>query len=174
MDRGRDFVPGERVGRVLDRLAGAHELRQRIIYDNGPEFLSFAMAVWAEERNVEIDYIETGMTVQNCLVESFNGKLRDECLNENLFTSIGDRVQNVRTWRKRCNAERPRSSLGRLTPRQFSRTDIATGTQEGVTSLLWDGTGLCPDGPGGPAPGTSSSKHSGFRPKTTFRESLAR
>ena len=49
-------IPGERVGLVLDRLAGAHELRPRIIYDNGPEFLSFAMAVWAEERNVEIGY----------------------------------------------------------------------------------------------------------------------
>jgi putative transposase len=113
-------IPGERVVRVLDRLAEAHGLPQRIICDNGPEFLSFAIAVWAEERNVEIDYIEPGKPVQNCFVESFNGTFRDECLNENLFTSVGDAVRKVRTWWKSYNEERPHSSLGGLTPREFA------------------------------------------------------
>lgn len=125
------LIPEER---VPDRLAEAHGLRQRIICDNGPEFLSFAMAVWAEERNVEIDYIETGKPVQNCFVESFNGTFRDECLNENRFTSVGDGVREVRTWWKRYNEERPYSSLGWLRPREFaagrvSRPDLKRGSR---------------------------------------------
>ena len=62
------------------------------------EFLSFALAVWAQDRGVELDYIEPGKPIQNCFAESFNGTFRDECLNENLFTSVGDAVRKVRAW----------------------------------------------------------------------------
>ena len=86
----------------------------------GPEFLSLALAVWAQDRGVELDYIEPGKPIQNCFAESFNGTFRDECLNENLFTSVGDAVRKVRTWWKSYNEERPHSSLGGLTPREFA------------------------------------------------------
>jgi len=113
-------IPGERVVRVLDRLAEVHGLPQRVICDGGPEFLSFALPVWAEEQNVEINYIEPGKPEQNCFVESFNGTFRDEYLNENLFTSVGNAVRNVRTWWKSYNEGRPHASLGGLTPREFA------------------------------------------------------
>jgi len=113
-------IPGDRVVRVLDEAAEAHGLPQRIVCDNGPEFLSFAVAVWAQDRGVELDYIEPGKPVQNCFVESFNGTFRDECLNENLFTSLGDAARKIRAWWKSYNEERPHSSLGGLTPREFA------------------------------------------------------
>jgi len=113
-------IPGDRVVRVLDQLAETHGLPQRIVCDNGPEFLSFALAVWAQDRGVELDYIEPGKPIQNCFIESFNGTFRDECLNENLFTSVEDAVRKVRTWWKSYNEERPHSSLGGLTPREFA------------------------------------------------------
>lgn len=113
-------IPGDRVVRVLDRLAEAHGLPQRIVCDNGPEFLSYALAVWAEEREIELDCIEPGKPTQNCFAESFKGTLRDECLNENLFTSVGDATRKIRAWWKSYNEERPHSSLGGLAPREFA------------------------------------------------------
>jgi len=113
-------IPGDRAVRVLDRLAEVHGLPKRIICDNGPEFLSFALAVWAQDKGIELDYIEPGKPTQNCFVESFNGTFRDECLNENLFTSVGDAARKIRDWWKIYNEERPHSSLGGLTPREFA------------------------------------------------------
>lgn len=113
-------IPGDRVVRVLEGLAEVHGLPQRIICDNGPEFLSFVLAVWAQDRGIDLDYIEPGKPTQNCFVESFNGTFRDECLNENLFTSVADTARKIRAWWKSYNEERPHSSLGGLTPREFA------------------------------------------------------
>lgn len=109
-------IPGERVVRVLDRLGQVHGLPDRIVCDNGPEFLSLAMATWAEDRGVEIDFIEPGKPIQNCFAESFNGTFRDECLNEHWFTSLGDAQEKIEAWWRKYNRERPHSSLGGLTP----------------------------------------------------------
>jgi putative transposase len=73
----------------------------------GPEFLSFSTRVWAQGRGLEVDCIEPGKPVQNWLVESFKGTFRDECLNENLFTSVGDAVRKVRAGWKSYNEGRP-------------------------------------------------------------------
>ena len=113
-------IPGERVARILEQLAEAHDVPKRIVSDNGPEFLSIAMATWAEDRGVELDFIEPGKPVQNAFVESFNGTFRDECLNEHWFTSLRDAKEKIEAWRKRYNEERPHSSLGGLTPREFA------------------------------------------------------
>lgn len=113
-------IPSDRVVRVLDQLAEAHGLPRRLVTDNGPEFLSIALATWAEERSVELDFIEPGKPIQNCFVESFNGTFRDECLNENWFTSVEDAREKIETWRQSYNSERPHSSLGGLTPSEFA------------------------------------------------------
>jgi putative transposase len=113
-------IPGERVVRVLERLAEVHGLPKRITCDNGPEFVSVALATWAEERGVELDFIEPGKPVQNCFIESFNGTFRDECLNEHWFTSLEDAEEKILGWWRRYNEERPHSSLGVKTPREFA------------------------------------------------------
>ena len=109
-------IPGDRVVRVLDQLGEAHGLPRRIVCDNGPEFLSLALLTWAEDNEVEIDFIEPGKPTQNCFVESFNGTFRDECLNEHWFTSLGDAQEKIEAWWRQYNQERPHSSLGGLTP----------------------------------------------------------
>lgn len=113
-------IPGDRVVRVLDRLAEVHGLPRRITCDNGPEFISIALATWAEARGVEIDFIDPGKPVQNCFAESFNGTFRDECLNEHWFTSLSDAQTKIEAWRTRYNEERPHSSLGGRTPQEFA------------------------------------------------------
>ena len=86
----------------------------------GPEFISMALATWAEERGVEIDFIDPGKPVQNAFAESFNGTFRDECLNEHWFTSLRGAWEKIEAWRRRYNEERPHSSLGGLAPREFA------------------------------------------------------
>jgi putative transposase len=113
-------IPGDRVVRVLDRLAESYGIPKRIVIDNGPEFLSIALATWAEDRGVELDFIDPGKPVQNCFVESFNGTFRDECLNEHWFTSLADARQRIEAWRRLYNEERPHSSLGGATPMEFA------------------------------------------------------
>ena len=113
-------IPGDRVVRVLEQLGEAHGLPRRITCDNGPEFLSHALSTWAEDRGIDLDYIDPGKPVQNCFAESFNGTFRDECLNEHWFTSLEDARRKIERWRRRYNEERPHSSLGELTPREFA------------------------------------------------------
>ena len=78
------------------------------------------MATWAEERGVELDFIDPGKPVQNAFAESFNGTFRNECLNEHWFTSLEDAIVKVEEWRQKYNQERPHSSLGGLTPLEFA------------------------------------------------------
>lgn len=111
---------GVRVARVLDHVI---EERGRtpaaIVMDNGPELTSKALDQWAYSRGVRLHFIDPGKPIQNCFVESFNGRLRDECLNEHWFTSIYDARQTVETWRVDYNGVRPHSSLGNQTPEEF-------------------------------------------------------
>ncbi len=113
---------GWRVRRVLDRIAKERGLPQAIVLDNGPEFRGRALAAWSEARGVRLEFIQPGKPVQNAYVESFNGRLRDECLNANWFTSLSDARQKIETWRQDYNQQRPHSSLDYLSPAEFART----------------------------------------------------
>ena len=114
-------LPGARVAQVLDGLGGARGLPNTIVCDNGPEFTGSALDWWAHERGVRIAYIRPGKPVENAFIESFNGKFRDECLNENWFTSLEDAKEKIDVWRRDYNRNRPHSSLGNLTPEEFIR-----------------------------------------------------
>jgi len=113
---------GLRVRRVLDRIVSARGLPEAIVLDNGPEFRGRALAAWSEERGVRLEFIQPGKPVQNAYVESFNGRLRDECLNANWFTSLNDARCKIESWRQDYNQQRPHSSLDYLPPAEFART----------------------------------------------------
>lgn len=110
---------GVRVTRVLDRLKIERGLPVQIRSDNGPEFTSRAVEQWAYDNGVEWHFIEPGKPTENAYVESFNGKFRDECLNENWFTTLADARQKIEQWRKDYNQARPHSALGYRTPNEF-------------------------------------------------------
>lgn len=114
-------LPGERVARALDRIAAERGLPKSIVCDNGPEFIGQTVDFWAYRHGVSLSFIEPGKPVQNAYIESFNGKLRDECLNENYFTSLVDAQATIEAWRRDYNEVRPHQSLGDLTPAEFAK-----------------------------------------------------
>jgi putative transposase len=119
-------LPGRRVVRVLDELTATRATPQRIVTDNGPEFAGRDLDAWAFGR-VDHHFIAPGKPMQNGYVESFNGKLRDECLNENWFVSLADTRRVVETFRREYNEVRPHSALGNLTPAEYvARTELPT------------------------------------------------
>jgi putative transposase len=118
---------GLRVRRVLDRVVSERGLPEAIVLDNGPEFRSRALAAWSEERGVRLEFIQPGKPVQNAYVESFNGRLRDECLNANWFTNLNDARRKIEVWRRDYNQERPHSSLGYLSPTAFAKIRAEMG-----------------------------------------------
>jgi len=114
-------IGGERVVRTLDRLATTRELPASIVIDNGPEFAGKALDAWAYRNNVKLDFIRPGKPVENAFIESFNGRFRDECLNENWFLNLDDARALIEHWRVDYNHERPHSALGNLPPIEFAR-----------------------------------------------------
>lgn len=112
-------IPGQRVTRFLDQVSLHHGYPERIRVDNGPEFLSKDFTAWASKRGIRVEYIRPGKPADNCYIESFNGKLRDECLNENWFLSIKEAREIIEGWRGEYNEVRPHSSLGNCTPIEF-------------------------------------------------------
>lgn len=112
-------IPGARVVGVLERLAGTRGLPQAITIDNGPEFAGRALDEWAYRRGVKLNFIRPGKPVENAYAESFIGRLRDECLNENWFSNVKEARDTIETWRRDYNEVRPHSSLGNLSPREF-------------------------------------------------------
>lgn len=113
-------IPAVRVIDVLERLKEERGLPDIIMTDNGSEFTSRAFDSWAYARGIKIEYIQPGKPVQNCFIESFNGTLRDECLNMHWFLSLADAKREIKAWRKDYNHVRPHSSLGRLTPAEYA------------------------------------------------------
>lgn len=89
--------------------------------DNGPEFISRALDQWAYLNQVELDFSRPGKPTDDALIESFNGRLRQECLNQNWFMSLEEAGRIVEAWRREYNEERPRGSLGNLAPVEFAR-----------------------------------------------------
>lgn len=113
-------LPGLRVARVLDRLAKDRGLPKTITVDNGPEFAGKDLDQWAYKRGVRLHFIQPGRPVQNAFIESFNGRLRDECLNQNFFATLEDARLKIEVWRRDYNEDRPHTALGDMTPRQFA------------------------------------------------------
>ncbi len=114
-------LSGARVARELDGIIAARAKPSAIVSDNGTEFTSTAILRWSEERQVEWHYIAPGKPQQNAFAESFNGRLRDECLNETLFSSLPQARSVLAAWQADYNQTRPHSSLGNVPPVQFAR-----------------------------------------------------
>jgi putative transposase len=112
-------MSGKAVAKALERLSFDHPLPKVITVDNGSEFFSQAMDSWAYRRGVQLEFIRPGRPVENTFIESFNGRLRDECLNDNLFFSIDDARRKLEAWRTDYNTVRPHSSLGDRSPREL-------------------------------------------------------
>ena len=113
-------LPGRRVVSVLERLAEFRGLPQSVTVDNGPEFISKALDEWAYRQQLQLRFIAPGKPTQNAYVESFNGKFRDECLNEHWFLSMRHARDVIARWRQEYNEERPHSSLDDQTPNEFA------------------------------------------------------
>ena len=113
-------ISGHGVSRVLDRLALSRGLPKVIRTDNGKEFCGKAMVAWAHEHGVQLRLIEPGKPNQNAYIESFNGRLRDECLNEHWFPSLLHARTEIETWRREYNEERSKKALGGMTPSAYA------------------------------------------------------
>ncbi len=113
-------LSGLRVTRELDRLIAARGAPCTIVSDNGTEFTSMAILRWVQETGIDWHYIAPGKPTQNAFIESFNGKLRDECLNETLFSSLAEAREMLEAWQEDYNSQRPHSALGNLTPKEFA------------------------------------------------------
>ncbi len=113
-------MPGQRVVRLFSRLVDAYGKPKSIRTDNGPEFRSKAVQKWAETNGITMAFIEKGKPTQNALVESFNGKLRDECLDQTKFCCVLEAKRELETWRNFYNHERPHSSLKYMTPAAYA------------------------------------------------------
>ncbi len=118
-------MTGGRVVRVLERLRELRGLPQLLVMDNGPEFAGQALDVWAYEQGVKLHFIQPGKPVQNAFIESFNGKMRDECLNEHWFLSLGEARETIEAWRRDYNEVRPHTALGNRTPQEFTGAGAA-------------------------------------------------
>jgi putative transposase len=123
-------MSGQTVGEALDRAIGSSPPPRSITVDHGTEFMSRALEDWAWRRGVQLDFIRPGKPVENAYIESFNGKLRDECLNTNQFWSLDDAKQKIEAWRRDYNDHRPHGSLGNLTPTEFVRLRQETNTAD--------------------------------------------
>lgn len=112
-------LSGHRVVRVLNQLKDLGREPVSILTDNGPEFAGYTLYEWTTEHRVKHNFIQPGKPCQNGFIESFNGKLRDECLNEHLFESRFEAKRLIEDWREDYNSNRPHSSLNGLTPSEF-------------------------------------------------------
>jgi hypothetical protein len=121
-------LSGARVARELDSLAAVRGKPLTVVSDNGTELTSTSILRWSQERQVEWHYIMPGKPTQNAFVESFNGRLRDECLNETLFTSLAHARSILAAWKHDYNTIRQHSKLGGRTPAEID------GTNQGCTS----------------------------------------
>lgn len=113
-------LSGLRVTRELSGLIKHRGKPNTIVSDNGTELTSMAILQWCQETNIGWHYIQPGKPQQNGFVESFNGSFRDECLNETLFTSLGEARTKINQWKEDYNQNRPHSSLGNLTPNEYA------------------------------------------------------
>lgn len=112
---------GHRVVEVLQQISMERSLPKTIRLDNGPEFISKILDQWAYLNGVELDFSRPGKPTDNAFIEAFNGRLREECLNENWFLSLEDAREKINTWREEYNIRRPHGALGNLSPEEFTK-----------------------------------------------------
>lgn len=126
VDVGKSLRAGQVVN-CLNRLKITRGLPKIITVDNGSEFSGKEMDRWAYENKVELHFIRPGKPVENAYIESFNGRIRDECLNVNIFYTLDDAKEIIERWREDYNNWRPHSSLGYLSPMEYiSKTNSGT------------------------------------------------
>ncbi len=113
-------MSGQRVTRILEAVIERRGAPESIRCDNGPEFTSRRFVAWCAERKIQLIHIQPGKPMQNGHVESFNGRLRAECLNASWFRNMMDARSKIQTWQEQYNGERPHSSLGYRTPNEFA------------------------------------------------------
>jgi putative transposase len=111
---------GDRVVNVLERLSETRGLPEVITIDNGPEFAGKALDEWAYRKSIKLNFITPGKPVENAYAESFNGRLRDECLNTNWFMNLKQARNIIEDWRRDYNEVRPHSSLKNMTPMEYA------------------------------------------------------
>lgn len=132
---------GRRVVKTLEELIKEHGAPEEIISDNGTEFTSNIVLKWCHDRGQKWEYIQPGKPYQNGNAESFNGKLRDECLNENWFTNLEEARRLIEKWREEYNGLRPHSALNGRTPNEVASHFVASlekeNTKTGTSSVAW-------------------------------------
>ena len=132
-------LTGRHVVAVLERLKATQGLPQRIAVDNGPEFISKVLDAWTHENGVQLEFSRPGKPTDNAFIESFNSRLRQDCLNQHWFRSIGEAQTIIEAWRQDYNLNHPHSALGYSSPEMFVRQWRATDgecSQDG-----WEGAG---------------------------------
>ncbi len=136
-----DFsISGKRVARELDRLIAMFGKPKAILSDNGTELTSHAILAWTAQASIDWHYIDPGKPIQNAFMESFNGRLRDEFLNETIFTSLGQARATLEEWRRDYNEVRPHSRIGWLTPAVYAATFEPSGEQQRARALRVGGS----------------------------------
>lgn len=115
-------ITGGAVGRFLDKASMFRGYPKEILSDNGPEFTSNAMNNWTYDKQIMQVFIDPGKPIQNAYIESFNGRLRDECLNQHIFKNLEEARGIIEAWRNEYNQFRPHSSLGYRTPAEYAAT----------------------------------------------------
>lgn len=125
---------GTRVKAVLERLAETHGMPNSITVDHGPEFEGQVLDAWAYQRLVQLSFIRPGKPNENAYIESFNGKFRDECLNEHWFVTMMQARRIIEAWRVEYNAEQPHSSLGDLTPEEFAASNLSRTKKSAIVN----------------------------------------
>jgi len=127
-------LSGEKVAAALDIVIAGRGAPQSITVDNGTEFASRAMDLWAYRNSVHLDFIRPGRPVENGYIESFNGRLRDECLNVEVFFTLADARRKLALWHHDYNHHRPHSALADRTPAEFAA--ISSGGNDGDKAAL--------------------------------------
>jgi len=135
-------MSGRAVAKALDRAIAKHGKPQTITVDHGTEFTSRVLDEWVHQRGVLLDFIQPGKP-ENSFIESFNTRVRDKCLNANVFLSLADARSKLDVWRRDYNESRPHTSLGKLTPSEYVRQQEKSEPQESATSWFeWSWGGL--------------------------------
>ncbi len=117
-------LPGFRVVEVLEEVTMQRGVPEVMVLDNGPEFTGKDLTRWAYQKGVSLSFIEPGKPVQNAYIESFNGKLRDECLNQHWFASVAEAEAIITAWRQDYNTVRPHSSLAYQAPQKWAEQQV--------------------------------------------------